>query len=141
MHHVAIMSKSWGLIPKILSGGKTIESRWYQTRRAPWGRVEVGDTIFFKNTGEGVSAQASVLRVEQIELGGISDTIELVKQYGKDICLPNHDPQTWGRVPRYCILMWLSSPIPIQPPFEINKKGFGGPVAWITTQDILSIKK
>lgn len=33
MEHVAIMKKSWGLTRKILSGEKTIESRWYRFRR------------------------------------------------------------------------------------------------------------
>ncbi|MEI7477466.1 MAG: hypothetical protein WCJ81_02865 [bacterium] len=39
MDHVAIMKKSRKLIPKIVSGEKTIESRWYQTKRAPWNTV------------------------------------------------------------------------------------------------------
>ena len=54
MDHVAIMNKSWGLIPKILSGSKTIESRWYKTKRTPWDKIAKGDTVYFKNSGEQV---------------------------------------------------------------------------------------
>jgi len=45
MDHVAIMTPSWKLIPKILDGKKTIESCWYQTRRAPWGKIAIGDSF------------------------------------------------------------------------------------------------
>lgn len=53
MHHIAIMNGPWNLIPKILSGEKTIESRWYRTRRAPWGGIRAGDTVYFKDSGPG----------------------------------------------------------------------------------------
>jgi ASC-1-like (ASCH) protein len=68
--HVAIMSKASGFIEKILSGHKTIESRWYATRRPPWGRVHAGDTVYFKysgGAGERVKVRATVDRVQQFE--------------------------------------------------------------------------
>ena len=58
MDHVATMRKSWEFLPKILSGEKTIESRWLKNKSVPWGRVCIGDTIYFKNTGEPVTAKA-----------------------------------------------------------------------------------
>lgn len=65
MHHVAILRKSWKLIPKILSGDKTIESRWYQARFAPWDRIKAGDVVYFKDAGELITATAEVEKVEQ----------------------------------------------------------------------------
>ena len=105
MHHVAIMTKQWGLIPKILSGEKTIESRWYQTRRTPWDKASAGDTVFFKNSGEPVIAQASVAKVLQLELSGVTNAKEVTQQYGRQICLVNQDPETWERLPKYCVLL------------------------------------
>jgi ASC-1-like (ASCH) protein len=67
MHHVAIMNKSWKLIPKILSGEKTIESRWYHTKRSPWNIVSQEDTVFFKDSGSNITASAKVARVIQYE--------------------------------------------------------------------------
>lgn len=70
MDHVAIMSKASGFIDKILSGHKTIESRWYATRRPPWDRVHAGDTVYFKysgGAGERVKVRATVDRVQQFE--------------------------------------------------------------------------
>jgi len=63
MHHLAIMKKSMKLLPKIISGEKTIESRWYTTRRAPWNRITANDTVYFKNTGEPVIVSARVAKV------------------------------------------------------------------------------
>lgn len=39
MHHLAILKKSWPLIPKILNKQKTIESRWYKVKCAPWNKI------------------------------------------------------------------------------------------------------
>lgn len=140
MHHVAIMKKSWKLIPKILSGEKTIESRWYQTRRAPWGKIQAGDKIFFKNAGEPVSARATVAKVLQYELTSVDDAIAIVQKYGKRICIVNRDPATWKPFPRYCILLFLADPTAV-PPFEIEKKGFGMASAWLTVGNIHALRR
>ena len=140
MHHVAIMKKSWGLIPKILSGEKTIESRWYQTRRAPWDRVAVGDTVYFKNSAEPITAQATVSKILQFEISTRSELAEIVKKYGNKICLINKDTSTWKTVPKYCILIFLSNPKPVPKPFFINKTGFGTGSAWLCVGDIKKVK-
>jgi len=43
--HVAIMRKGWGLTGKILTGEKTIESRWYMNRYRPWGAMAAWLTV------------------------------------------------------------------------------------------------
>ena len=45
MIHIAIMKKEWGLLEKILSGEKIIESRWYLNRSSPWGKIKKGEEI------------------------------------------------------------------------------------------------
>lgn len=140
MDHVAIMKKSWGLIPKILSGEKIIESRWYQTRRTPWNKIKKGDIIYFKNSGEPVTTKAEVSKVLQFELKNISDAVLIIKKYGKEICLINTDPKKWSSLPKYCVLIYLKNPKPIKP-FQINKKGFGISAAWLTVENIAKIKK
>jgi len=42
MQYIAIMKKSWGLLPKILTGEKKIESRWYNNRYSPWDKIKKG---------------------------------------------------------------------------------------------------
>ena len=138
MHHVAIMKKSWGLIPKILTGEKTIESRWYQTKRAPWNKIKIGDTIFFKNSGAPIIAKAKVSQVHQFEIKSINDINKIIQRYGQHICLVNANPKTWAELPQYCVLMFLKSARAIQP-FEINKHGFGLATAWICINVISKI--
>ena len=141
MDHVAIMKKSWKLIPKIITGEKTIESRWYQTRRAPWNIIHAGDRIFFKNSGEPISAQALVARVLQFEITRILDIEKILTQYGRKICLVHPDPRSWGTCPRYCVLLFLQDPKKIKTPFQVNKKGFGSATAWITVSHIRTIQR
>ena len=66
MEHVAIMRNSWGLLSKIISGNKTIESRWYKTKYRPWGRIKSGDILYFKDSGKPVTVKAKVDEVKFI---------------------------------------------------------------------------
>ena len=84
MNHVAVMRKSWGLLPKILSGEKTIESRWYKNKSAPWGKIAAGDRIYFKNSGEKVSVRAGVSGVNTFENLNPLRVRKILGKYGKD---------------------------------------------------------
>jgi hypothetical protein len=135
------MKKSWNMIPKILSGEKTIESRWYQTRRVPWNAIKKGDTVFFKNSGEGVTARAKVSQVLQFELRDEAGIRKILKAHEKQICLVETDPTKWGSMPKYCILVFLENPRRITESFSINKKGFGSAAAWLTMESITAVKE
>jgi len=139
MHHIAYMTPTWKLIPKIVSGEKTIESRWYKTKRTPWNIVKAGDIIYLKNSGEPITAKAEVEKVIQYEMKDISEIRKIIKLYGKEICIVNTKPETWKNIPKYCILMFLKNPTQVQP-FTINKKGFGNAAAWISIHNIADIK-
>ena len=139
MDHIAIMKKSWGLIPKILSGEKTIESRWYQTRRKPWNSIKRGDKIFFKNSGEPVTAKAVVGDVWQFEIKNISEVKKIVEKFGDKICLVNTKISSWQPMPKYCVLISLSNPQLVKP-FCIDKRGFGSAAAWLQIDSIKNIK-
>lgn len=133
------MKKSWGLIPKILSSEKTIESRWYKHKVKPWNAIVAGDRIYFKNSGEPVTATARVSRVQQFELTSMEDVKEIVRKYGKKICLAESDPTTWGALPRYVILIHVSDPKSVKP-FSISKKGYGSAAAWMVMRNIKDVK-
>lgn len=141
MDHVAIMNPAWQLILKILSGEKTIESRWYQTRRSPWDRVRIGDAVYFKDSGKAITVWATISEVMQFELQDITDARRIIDKYGTEICLVEKDPNTWKSLPKYCILMRLIHPILLRYPFRIDRTGFGSGVAWLTVPDIAIIKK
>ena len=48
MEHLAILSSKLGLFDKILSGEKTIESRWYFNKKTPYRNIHPGEVIYFK---------------------------------------------------------------------------------------------
>lgn len=139
MDHVAIITPSWKLIPKILEGKKTIESRWYQTRRSPWNTVSIGDRVFFKDSGKSITAMATASRVWQFEIHDRSEAKKIVAEFGDRICLVDSDVKSWPKIPKYCVLIELTDPKSVQP-FAIDKRGFGAGVAWISVDSIEKIK-
>lgn len=138
MQHVAIMKKRWNMIPKIVSGEKTVESRWYKNKSAPWGKIAPGDTIYFKNSGEKVIARAKVSRVLQFSLESQKEAQSVVEKYGKKIGLAKIGQYVAKKCPRYCILVFLEKAKLVSKPFTIDKRGFGSAAAWIT---VLNIEK
>jgi ASC-1-like (ASCH) protein len=142
MDHIAFMQKSWGLTKKIVTSQKNIESRWYNVKYAPWGRISPGDTIFFKNSGEPVTIQVEVEKVLYFsEL--TSDRVQtILEHYGKDLGIDEPDIPKFFEMfkhKRYCILIYLKNARRISP-FEINKKGFGVMSSWIIVEHISKIK-
>lgn len=143
MQHVAIMNKSWGLIPKIIDGQKKIESRWYFTKHKPWDAIFKGELVYFKDSGGLVSVKAEIEKVIQFhELTPIK-VQEIFNKYGQDIGWDKDEiPKFLEKFQdkKYCILIFLKNPVQIKP-FEIDKTGFGAMSAWITVSDVLKIKK
>ncbi len=142
MEHLAIMKKSWNLVPKILSGEKKIESRWYKTKYPPWDKIIKGETVYFKDSGESVSVKAEVEKVIQLSDLDQKRVKEILNKYGKSDGLGIEDIPKFYEVfkdKKYCILIFLKNPKKIEP-FDIDKSGFGSLCAWITVQSIEEIK-
>lgn len=150
MHHVAILRKANikkgdNLLGEIISGTKTIESRWYVNKVAPWNKINVGDTVYFKESGCPVTAYASVSKVLQFEYLNKEIVNNIIEDYGKAIA-PNTSKEEflkWAEKQinkRYCILVFLENIKKIES-FEIDKTGYGISSAWLVTEDINNLKK
>lgn len=160
MDHIAIMKKSWGLTEKIISGEKKIESRWYRSKRSPWGKIERGDTVYFKDSGAPVLVKAEVKKVIHLpsppraDEGGDEALLhrppdlnpkkvkQILNKYGKDIGIEKVRLPEYFKLfkdKKYCLLIFLKNPKKIKP-FNINKAGFGTMSAWLTIEDIDRIK-
>jgi len=61
-NHLAILKMPY--LQAILTGSKTIESRLTKTKRAPFGCVGIGDTLFLKASSGPVLATTTVAKVE-----------------------------------------------------------------------------
>jgi hypothetical protein len=142
MEHIAIMKKSWGLTERILSGDKTIESRWYASRSAPWGRISPGESLYFKNSGEPVTIRATVSKVLQFDNLNQKKVNSILNRYWKEDGLEKEDvPKFFDlfKNKKYCILVFLKGAKKIKP-FNINKSGFGAMSAWIMVDGLSKIK-
>lgn len=143
MDHLAIMRKSWGLTQKILNGTKKIESRWYVNKYQPWDRIKAGEKVYFKDSGDPVTAMAEVDKVLQFADLTPRRVQEILNQYGHDDGLAKEKIPDFFKMfkdKKYCLLIYLKNPRKIEP-FEFNKKGFGLMAAWIIIDDINKYKK
>ena len=139
MDHLAILSKERKLLSKILSGEKTVESRWYKFRRNPYENISAGDSIYFKESGCPVTAKAKVGKVLFFDKLNKDKMREILEKYGDGICVPvSYAERHVGK--NFCTLGWLEDGRSIDP-FNIDKKGFGMMAAWITVEDINSIRR
>ncbi|MBL7142454.1 MAG: ASCH domain-containing protein [Candidatus Pacebacteria bacterium] len=143
MNHIAVMKKSWGLIEKILTGEKTIESRWYKSRYSPWNKIKPSDVIYFKDSGGPVSVRAEVVKVLQFDNLTAKKIEQILFKYGKvDLGTSHIMPEIREYVSgkNYCILVFFDNVEKIKP-FNIDKTGFGAMSAWISVDDINRLKK
>jgi len=139
--HVAIMKKSRKLIAKILSGEKTIESRWYVNRICPWDQINAGDTVYFKDSGEPVTVKANVFKVLQFKNLSPRSVKNILKTHGKGIGMELSEKNIRECATKnYCILIFLEDVHKVAP-FKIDKTGYGLMSAWITVDDINKIKR
>lgn len=140
VEHLAIMKKSWKLTRKILSGEKKIESRWYKSKRMPFGKIKKGEVIYFKDTGEPVTMKAEVEKVLQFADLTPDKVKDILEKYEKGIRIENiAESIERYKNKKYCLLIFLKKPQKIVP-FRISKKGFGMMSAWITVPKISDIR-
>lgn len=103
--HIAIINRASAAA--LLSGRKRIESRFSRTRRAPLGRVRVGDRIHFKLSGGPVIGEARVQRVREFHDLDAPRMRWLQRRYNADVRAP---ASYWRarRSSRFAVLIWLS---------------------------------
>lgn len=122
MQHIAILRQPF--FNMVLSGEKTIESRWAMHRVAPYGKINVGDIIWLKETGKDVIAKAIADKVKFYEL-----TPELVEdiriKYGKEIGTDKFENWESTLHKKYCTLIWLKNVEKI-PPKKVKRSNGAG---------------
>lgn len=141
MDHVAIMKKQWGLVPKILSGVKTVESRWYKTKVAPWNKIKEGDTIYFKDSGSPVTVKAKVTGVQEYVIESNSQALGIMKEHVVADLGTGEIPDSVKNYitdKRYAVFVFFNNVENITA-FDIDKSGFGMQCAWICMDKVTKI--
>jgi hypothetical protein len=87
--HLAIFSKAG--IEQIISGQKSIETRFSKKRIAPFGLVSVGDLVYMKLTGGDIKGQFIVKKVIFLEGLERSDWEVIKKTYWDKISLGSEE--------------------------------------------------
>lgn len=150
MHHIAILKKSCvkkgdSLLADILEGKKTVESRWYINKVAPWNQIKAGDEVYFKESGSSIKVKTVVSKVTQYENLDPVKIKKIINEYGSKIAPSSTQKELdiWSQglnKKRYCILIFLANIEKVEP-FEIDKTGFGSACAWMATQDINRLRR
>lgn len=128
MQHIAILKQPF--FDMVLSGEKTIESRWSMVKVAPYKKVSVGDKILLKETGKDVTATANVKKVQFYEL--TPEIIEDIRiKYGKQIGTDKFEDWKSTLQKKYCTLIWLDEVTPVEP-IKVKRSNGAG---WIVLKD------
>lgn len=125
MKHIVILRQPF--LDMILSGEKTIESRWSMNKIAPYKKVNVGDDLLLKLTSNPVTATAKVKVVKFYEL--TPQIVEEIKmKYGKQVGTDKFKDWQSTLNKKYCTLIWLEDVKIVEPIHVPRSNGTG----WIT---------
>lgn len=120
--HIVILKKKY--YNKILSGEKTIESRWSYNKCLPYLKVSVGDELLIKECGKDVEVVATVCKVEFYELNPqLVDTLRI--KYGKEIGSEKVEDWLGTMNKKYCSLV-LFNDVKKVPPIKVKKSNGAG---------------
>ncbi|QQS08848.1 MAG: hypothetical protein IPK69_12845 [Phycisphaerales bacterium] len=127
MIHVAIIHRPH--LDAIVAGAKHVESRLTKSRRDPFGRVAVGDWVFFKQASGAFRAAARVSRVVSREGLVVRDVREIRREFGDEIAAPAAYWRERSRA-RYATLMWLGEVHEISDGPDYRGAGYRSQSAW-----------
>lgn len=128
MQHIAILKQPF--FDMVLSGEKTIESRWSMVKVAPYKKVSVGDKILLKETGKDVTATANVKKVQFYEL--TPEIVEDIRiKYGKQIGTDKFEDWKSTLQKKYCTLIWIDEVTPVAP-IKVKRSNGAG---WIVLKN------
>ena len=128
MKHIAILRQPF--FDMVLNGEKTIESRWSMNKIALYKKVNIGDEILLKLTGQPVTATAKVQDVKYYQL--TSDIVEDIRiKYGKQIGTDKFEDWQDTKQKKFCTLIWLKDVKKITPLVVPRSNGAG----WIVLKD------
>ncbi len=90
----------------IFSGKKKIDGRFSKIKIAPFGKVNSGDTVLMKVSGEEIVGQFTISKVFYFDHPDAADLELILKRYGKDLIVPKNFWNTHEKV-NFVTLMFL----------------------------------
>jgi len=135
--HLVILKRPY--LRAVLSGRKSIESRFMKTRCVPYEKVSAGDRLFFKESGGKVCATGMAGKVMNFKNLTGQRTMQLKRKLNRRIL---GDDLYWEqkRDCRWGVLVWLKEVKAIEP-IRINKKDWRGWVVLTEQRDFGLLKE
>ena len=138
-HHLAILSPDW--IELILSGDKTIESRFSKVRCAPFGKVNTGDVVFMKESCGLVKGAFRVGKVQTFENLTEEQVTYIDGNYhfeifGQGVHHWSHREKWYAS--KHATLIHIAEKLEYNTPFAIHKRD---PRAWVVYDHISEFTK
>lgn len=139
MDHVVYVDPKAGELEKLVSGEKTIVIRGATGRKLPYGRVNMGDHLYFiRNNAEGlVRAKARVDRVVNSERMTPGESKRFVDENAEDLQLSDAQYKKWAGK-RYLVLIHVFDVEELEP-FKIDRSGYKKMDDWLPVEQIQSV--
>jgi len=140
MDHVVYLDAAAKELDRILGGEKTMIIRGATGRKMPYGRVNVGDTLFFlNNDAEGlIRAKAEVSSVLNSDAMTEEESLRLVEEHQGELQLTPKQLSRWGGK-RYLVLIGIEKVAPLSP-FGVDKSDYGNMDDWLMVGEIGKVK-
>jgi hypothetical protein len=136
MDHVVYVDSKSNELDNLIKGNKSMIIRGATGRKLPYGRVNMGDVLYFiNNNGEGeVRARGSVCTVYNSDRLSEEESFEMVIRYQDKLQLPDIQFEKWAGK-RYLILIGLDNIQEVKP-FRIDKSNFTNMDDWLPVGNI-----
>ena len=124
MKQLAIFKGDGGSL--ILSGKKSIESRFSSRKDPPFGQISTGDLVYIKPSGKDIIGQFRVKKVIFFDGLEVKDVKEIKEKYGKELAV---DEVYWKKreTAKYGTLIFIGEVNPfITSPLKFPKKDLRG---------------
>ncbi len=141
MDHVVYLDAKAKEMEKLLGGKKTMIIRGAAGRKMPYGKVNVGDVLYFiNNNAEGlIKANASVKSVFNSEKMSKVESSKFLVGFQDKLQLTKTQFNRWAGK-RYIVLIEVDEVESVEP-FPIDKSDYGNMDDWLPVENIESIKE
>ena len=141
MDHVVYLDAKANEMEKLLNYKKSMIVRGAIGRKLPYGRVNVGDILYFiNNNAEGlIKAKGVVSFVSNSEKMNKEESIDLLKKNQNKLQLTEKQFQRWGGK-RYIVLIEVSKITEVEP-FPFDKSYYNNMDDWLIIEKIERVKK
>lgn len=140
MDHIVYTDAKEKELESLIAGTKTMIIRGAAGRKLPYGRVTIGDTLYFiNNDGEcKVKAKGDVTYVYNSDKMSEDESVSLVEKYQDKLKLTEKQFKRWAGK-RYIVLIQVGNVEAIEP-FGIDKSNYGNMDDWLLVENIYNVK-